>query len=81
MKPWWPLVANCFEMRPVGLIRRDPHELPIGPALAYHRHPDCRKRPGTADTQRIQSWLGHRGIQHTVRYTELSARPFKEFWR
>ena len=33
------------------------------------------------DTRRIQSWLGHRSIQHTVRYTELSARPFKEFWR
>lgn len=33
------------------------------------------------DTRRIQSWLGHRSIQHTVRYTELSAAPFKEFWR
>jgi site-specific recombinase XerD len=32
------------------------------------------------DTRRIQSWLGHRSIQHTVRYTELSAAPFKEFW-
>ena len=33
------------------------------------------------DTRRIQSWLGHRSIQHTVRYTELSAAPFKDFWR
>jgi len=33
------------------------------------------------DTRRIQSWLGHRSIQHTVRYTELSSAPFKEFWR
>jgi len=33
------------------------------------------------DTRRIQSWLGHKGIQHTVRHTELNARPFKEFWR
>ena len=33
------------------------------------------------DTRRIQLWLGHRSIQHTVRYSELSARPFKEFWR
>jgi integrase len=33
------------------------------------------------DTRRIQSWLGHRSIQHTVRYTELSSVPFKEFWR
>lgn len=33
------------------------------------------------DTRRIQSWLGHRSIQHTVRYTELSSAPFKHFWR
>jgi site-specific recombinase XerD len=33
------------------------------------------------DTRRIQPWLGHRSIQRTVRYSELSARPFQEFWR
>jgi integrase len=33
------------------------------------------------DTRRIQDWLGHRSIQHTVRYSELSATPFKDFWR
>lgn len=33
------------------------------------------------DTRRLQAWLGHRSIQHTVRYTELSAAPFKDFWR
>jgi integrase len=33
------------------------------------------------DTRRIQDWLGHRSIQHTVRYSELSAAPFKAFWR
>jgi len=31
------------------------------------------------DTRRIQDWLGHRhrSIQHTTRYTQLSAAPFK----
>jgi integrase len=33
------------------------------------------------DTRAIQDWLGHRSIQHTVRYTELSPARFKEFWR
>jgi integrase len=28
----------------------------------------------------IQDWLGHRNIQHTVRYTELSPARFKNFW-
>jgi hypothetical protein len=27
------------------------------------------------------SWLGHKNIQHTVRYTELSPHRFKDFWR
>jgi type 1 fimbriae regulatory protein FimB/type 1 fimbriae regulatory protein FimE len=33
------------------------------------------------DTRAIQHYLGHRNIQHTVRYTELSPERFKEFWR
>jgi integrase len=33
------------------------------------------------DTRAIQDWLGHRSIQHTVRYTELSQTRFKKFWR
>ncbi len=28
----------------------------------------------------IQHYLGHRNIQHTVRYTELSPHCFKDFW-
>lgn len=33
------------------------------------------------DTRRIQDWLGHRSIQHTTRYTELSGAQFENFWR
>jgi site-specific recombinase XerD len=33
------------------------------------------------DTRSLQAYLGHRNIQHTVRYTELSADRFKDFWR
>jgi site-specific recombinase XerD len=33
------------------------------------------------DARRIQDGLGHRSIQHTTRYTQLSAAPFKDFWR
>jgi type 1 fimbriae regulatory protein FimB/type 1 fimbriae regulatory protein FimE len=32
------------------------------------------------DTRTIQKYLGHRNIQHTVRYTELSAKRFKNLW-
>jgi integrase len=33
------------------------------------------------DTRSLQAYLGHRNIQHTVRYTELSPDRFKDFWR
>jgi type 1 fimbriae regulatory protein FimB/type 1 fimbriae regulatory protein FimE len=33
------------------------------------------------DTRALQSYLGHRHIQHTVRYTELAPGRFKTFWR
>jgi type 1 fimbriae regulatory protein FimB/type 1 fimbriae regulatory protein FimE len=33
------------------------------------------------DTRSLQAYLGHRNIQHTVRYTELSPNRFKGFWR
>jgi hypothetical protein len=29
----------------------------------------------------LQAYLGHKNIQHTVRYTELSPTRFKNFWR
>ncbi len=32
------------------------------------------------DTRAIQHYLGHRNIQHTVRYTELSPDRFNGFW-
>jgi integrase len=32
------------------------------------------------DTRAIQHYLGHRNIQHTVRYTELAADRFSGFW-
>jgi integrase len=32
------------------------------------------------DTRSIQSYLGHKQIQHTVRYTELAPHKFRNFW-
>jgi integrase len=33
------------------------------------------------DTRSLQAYLGHKNIQHTTRYTEMSATRFKDFWR
>ena len=32
-------------------------------------------------TRALQAYLGHKSIQHTVRYTELAPTRFKGFWR
>jgi type 1 fimbriae regulatory protein FimB/type 1 fimbriae regulatory protein FimE len=32
------------------------------------------------DTRAIHHYLGHKNIQHTVRYTVLQADRFKHFW-
>jgi Phage integrase family len=52
-----------------------------------HQHVTLRHACGYAlanrghDTRALQAYLGHRNIQHTVRYTELSPARFKNFWR
>ena len=33
------------------------------------------------DTRAIQHYMGHRNIQHTVRYTELASDRFNGFWK
>lgn len=33
------------------------------------------------DTRALQHYLGHRNIQHTVRYTELASDRFNGFWK
>jgi len=33
------------------------------------------------DTRALQRYLGHKNIQHTVRYTEIAPDRFRNFWR
>ena len=56
--------------------------------LAFKEHPHMlRHACGYAlanrghDTRALQAYLGHKNIQHTVRYTELSPMRFRDFWR
>ena len=53
---------------------------PVHPHMLRHA---CGYRLAQAgqDTRAIQHYLGHRNIQHTVRYTQLSADRFKNFWQ
>jgi integrase len=60
----------------------------VAAALGFKAHPHMlRHACGFAlankgsDTRALQAYLGHKNIQHTVRYTELSPERFKNFWR
>lgn len=55
-------------------------EFPIHPHMLRHACGFKLANDGQ-DTRAIQHYLGHRQIQHTVRYTELAAGRFEEFWR
>lgn len=55
--------------------------------LPFPVHPHMLRHSGGyklandgVDTRSLQHWFGHKNIQNTVRYTELSADRFKSFW-
>ena len=53
---------------------------PIHPHMLRHA---CRFKLANDghDTRALQHYLGHKNIQHTVRYTEMAPDRFKDFWR
>jgi integrase len=66
------MVERAGEAAKLG-FKAHPHMLrhACGFALANKGH----------DTRALQAYLGHKNIQHTVRYTALSPTRFKDFWR
>jgi integrase len=66
------MIERVCEAADIGL-KVHPHMLrhACGYALANAGH----------DTRALQAYLGHKNIQHTVRYTELAPTRFKDFWR
>jgi type 1 fimbriae regulatory protein FimB/type 1 fimbriae regulatory protein FimE len=66
------------------IVQRAGVEAKLGPAVHPHqlRHACGFKLANEGhDTRAIQHYLGHRNIQHTVRYTDLAPDRFKTFWR
>jgi type 1 fimbriae regulatory protein FimB/type 1 fimbriae regulatory protein FimE len=62
----------------VGVAAKMP--FPIHPHMLRHATGYALANRGT-DTRTLQSYLGHRSIQSTVRYTELAPGRFKNIWR
>jgi type 1 fimbriae regulatory protein FimB/type 1 fimbriae regulatory protein FimE len=82
----------CTSLRGGPMTRRTVHhvvaaaaraagiEFPVHPHMLRHATGFYLANAGQ-DTRAIQLYLGHKNIQHTVRYTELSAGRFKNFWK
>lgn len=54
--------------------------MPIHPHMLRHSTGFKLANDGQ-DTRAIQLYLGHRNIQHTVLYTQLSVDRFTQFWK
>ena len=65
------LLARAGEKAELGL--------PIHPHMLRHSTGFKLANEGR-DTRSIQHYLGHKNIQHTVRYTEMAVDRFKDFW-
>ena len=54
--------------------------IPIHPHMLRHSTGFKLANDGQ-DTRNIQHYMGHKNIQNTVRYTEISPLKFREFWQ
>ena len=75
-----PLTASTVSK----MIARAGQEVEIGFPVHPHmlRHACGYKLANDGhDTRAIQHYMGHRNIQHTVIYTELSPKRFDCFWK
>ncbi len=66
------MVARAGEKAGIGF--------PVHPHMLRHATGYTLAAAGH-DTRAIQHYLGHRNIQHTVRYTEMAPDRFKNFWK
>jgi type 1 fimbriae regulatory protein FimB/type 1 fimbriae regulatory protein FimE len=66
-----------------AMVRRAGAEVGLGKVHAHMLRHACGYKLANDghDTRSLQAYLGHRNIQHTVRYTELSANRFRDFWK
>jgi hypothetical protein len=71
-----PMTAAGFrkQLSRIGMAAEFP--FPVHPHMLRHACGFKLAHDGH-DTRAIQEWLGHRNIQHTTRYTELTTKRFR----
>jgi site-specific recombinase XerD len=75
-----PMTPKAFHALLGRIGERAKMPFPVHPHMLRHGCGYALANAGH-DTRALQAWLGHKNIQHTVRYTELAPNRFKDFWR
>src|SRR5262245_60612022 len=75
-----PMTPKAFHALFGRIGMRAKMPFPIHPHMLRHGCGYALANAGH-DTRSLQAWLGHKNIQHTVRYTELAPDRFRNFWR
>ena len=75
-----PFTTAGFRKMVARLGKAAGFDFPVHPHQLRHACGFQLANQGT-DTRTLQAYLGHKNIQHTVRYTELSPTRFKNLWR
>jgi len=75
-----PIAPKSFHTLIMRLGERASMPFPIHPHMLRHACGFKLANDGH-DTRALQHYLGHKNIQHTVRYTELSPARFRDFWK
>jgi site-specific recombinase XerD len=75
-----PMTPKAFHALFGRIGERAKMQFPIHPYMLRHGCGYALANAGH-DTRALQAWLGHKNIQHTVRYAELAPDRFKNFWR
>jgi integrase len=75
-----PMTPKAFHALFARIGARAKMPFPVHPHMLRHGCGYALANRGH-DTRALQAWLGHKNIQHTVRYTELAPDRFKNFWR
>jgi len=75
-----PLTASAVRKMIARAGEKANFDFPVHPHMLRHATGYKLANDGH-DTRTIQQYLGHKNIQHTVRYTQLSATRFRDFWK
>ena len=75
-----PMTAAGFRKLMARIGQAAAFPFPVHPHMLRHACGFKLAHDGH-DTRALQEWLGHRNIQHTTRYTELTSKRFRDFWQ